>query len=185
MGIHTAAYTARCTGKTGHAPDHTVRPDGQHFAMPLVKRIGTRTRTAAVAVALNIVAASAVGLGAAAGDDAVGAADLQHQFVDVVQRVSPQVVQIRTPVGLGSGIVFGTDGNVVTNAHVAGAAKDFDVTLADGARHSATLVGTDPGNDIAVVHLTDVRPAPSPTPRSSSRGASSSPSATRSACSRA
>ena len=79
--------------------------------------------------------------------------------------------------GLGSGIVFGTDGNVVTNAHVAGAAKDFDVTLADGARHSATLVGTDPGNDIAVVHLTDVRPAPATFADSSivNPGASSSP----------
>jgi putative serine protease PepD len=129
--------------------------------MPLVKRIGTRTRAAAVGVALIAVTALVVSLsGAAAGDGSAGAADLQRQFVDVVQRVSPQVVQIRTPVGLGSGIVFDNRGNVVTNAHVAGTAKEFDVTLADGARHSATLVGTDPSNDIAVVHLTDVEPTP-------------------------
>ena len=30
------------------------------------------------------------------------------------------MVQIRTPDGLGSGVVLDTDGNIVTNAHVAG-----------------------------------------------------------------
>jgi S1-C subfamily serine protease len=78
----------------------------------------------------------------------------------VVKRVSPQVVQIRTSVGLGSGIVFDDQGNIVTNAHVARSAKNFAVTLSDGDRDTATLVGTDPGNDIAVIHLNGARPAP-------------------------
>jgi len=43
---------------------------------------------------------------------------------------------------------------------VAGNAKRFAVTLANGNRDTATLVGTDPQSDIAVVHLDGARPSP-------------------------
>jgi putative serine protease PepD len=86
--------------------------------------------------------------------------DLQRQFVRVVRRVSPQVVQIQTPVGLGSGVVFDSRGDIVTNAHVVDTARSFVVTLADGAQHAATLVGTDPGHDLAVVRLAGAKPPP-------------------------
>ena len=89
-----------------------------------------------------------------------GATAIQNQFVDVVDRVSPQVVQIETDVGLGSGIVYDHSGDIVTNAHVAGNARRFLVTLEGGDRHEATLVGSDPSNDVAVIHLTDATPAP-------------------------
>jgi S1-C subfamily serine protease len=86
--------------------------------------------------------------------------DLQKQFVRVVRTVSPQVVQIQTPVGLGSGVVFDARGDVVTNAHVVGRYRRFSVTLADGATHQATLVGSDRGHDLAVVRLAGVTPPP-------------------------
>jgi putative serine protease PepD len=89
-----------------------------------------------------------------------GAKAVQDQFVDVVRRVSPQVVQIQTDRGLGSGIVYDSSGDVVTNAHVAGTARRFLVTLASGDRHPATLVGSDPSNDLAVIRLSDVAPSP-------------------------
>ena len=41
-------------------------------------------------------------------------------------RVSPTVVQIETAQGLGSGIVYDADGDVVTNAHVTSGATRFD-----------------------------------------------------------
>jgi S1-C subfamily serine protease len=85
---------------------------------------------------------------------------LQRQFVDVVRTVSPQVVQVQTSAGLGSGIVFDHDGDVVTNAHVVGAARRFVVTLAGGRRLRATLVGADRGHDLAVLHLAGATPAP-------------------------
>jgi S1-C subfamily serine protease len=84
---------------------------------------------------------------------------LQQQFVNVVKKVSPQVVQIRTPVGLGSGVVIDGKGHVVTNAHVVGIATRFVVTLSGGDRHPATLAGTAPESDLAVVRLTDTTPA--------------------------
>jgi S1-C subfamily serine protease len=80
-------------------------------------------------------------------------------MVKVVKTVSPTVVQIQTTAGLGSGVVYDGNGNIVTNAHVVGAARVFRVTLAGGS-HSATLVGTFPPDDLAVIRLKGAKPAP-------------------------
>jgi putative serine protease PepD len=86
--------------------------------------------------------------------------DLQQQFVRVVGSVSPEVVEVQTPIGLGSGVVFDDRGDIVTNAHVVGNDHRFTVRLAGGERHPATLVGSDPAHDLAVVRLARARPAP-------------------------
>jgi putative serine protease PepD len=87
-------------------------------------------------------------------------AGLQSQYVRVIHSVSPKVVQIQSGTGLGSGIVFDRGGDIVTNAHVVRGSHAFVVTLADGQRHTATLVGADMSHDIAVVRLRGGRPAP-------------------------
>lgn len=78
---------------------------------------------------------------------------LEQAFERVVRSVSPSVVQIQTQTGLGSGVIFDRDGNVVTNAHVVGTAKSFTVTFASGRQAQATLVGRYVPNDLAVVHV--------------------------------
>jgi putative serine protease PepD len=85
---------------------------------------------------------------------------LQEQFVQVVREASPKVVQIQSRVGLGSGVVFDGNGDVVTNMHVVQGARRFTVTLAGGTRHQATLVGADRSHDIAVVRLVGATPVP-------------------------
>src|SRR3954452_12711491 len=60
------------------------------------------------------------------------AESLQAAFERVVRTVSPEVVQIQTAEGLGSGIVFDGKGDVVTNAHVVGTAKNVTVTDSTG-----------------------------------------------------
>jgi S1-C subfamily serine protease len=81
------------------------------------------------------------------------AAALQQAYVEVVKRVGPSVVVIETSAGLGSGVVFDTNGDIVTNAHVVGDATRFQVTTSTGDRLSATLVGTFVPNDLAVIHV--------------------------------
>jgi putative serine protease PepD len=127
-------------------------------------------RGAAVAfIALAAVVAAAVVAGSGnggAGADADAApvsttvSGLQQRFVRVVRTVSPQVVEVQTPVGLGSGVVFDASGDIVTNAHVVGDAHRFAVRLMGGEKHPATLVGSDPSHDLAVIKLVAARPTP-------------------------
>jgi S1-C subfamily serine protease len=65
-------------------------------------------------------------------------------------------VEISTQSGLGSGVVFDTQGNIVTNFHVVGSATatDLKVTFFDGQTVPATLVGTYQPDDLAVVKVT-------------------------------
>jgi putative serine protease PepD len=127
----------------------------------------TPRRALGVSVPMLICVAALAGCGgdiAASPDTSVapsgGAAAVQRKYVEVVDHVSPQVVQIQTDQGLGSGIVYYDRGDIVTNAHVAGNAQQFLVTLAGGDRHPGTLVGTDPANDLAVIHIDGATPAP-------------------------
>jgi S1-C subfamily serine protease len=91
------------------------------------------------------------GANASGGDLAV--TSLQEGFESVVQRVRPSVVEISTDGGLGSGVVYDTRGNIVTNAHVVGDATRFSVTLVDGKTMTATLVGSYPPDDVAVIKV--------------------------------
>ncbi len=90
------------------------------------------------------------GSAAAAGT----AAGLQQEYVNVVTRVLPSVVQITTATGLGSGVVLDDKGDIVTNAHVVGTETTFQVQLASHpAPLPASLVGAYPPDDLAVIHL--------------------------------
>ncbi|WP_035802774.1 S1C family serine protease [Kitasatospora mediocidica] len=89
---------------------------------------------------------------------------LQNDYQQVIGNVLPSVVQITTASGLGSGIVYDDKGDIVTNAHVVGTATTFDVTLANSTTTlPATLVGSYPDSDLAVVKLSNppsgLRPA--------------------------
>jgi putative serine protease PepD len=84
-----------------------------------------------------------------------GAASLEAAYQQVIDRVLPSVVEIRTSTGLGSGVVYDDKGDIVTNAHVVGTDHQFEVLVSGTAGPlPATLVGSYPANDLAVVHLT-------------------------------
>lgn len=55
--------------------------------------------------------------------------------------------------GTGSGVIFSSDGYIVTNNHVVEFADEFDVTLNDNREFKARLVGKDPNTDIAVIKI--------------------------------
>jgi len=84
------------------------------------------------------------------------------------ERVGPAVVRIdvsrrrrwaapnrgpRGDEGLGSGVIFSSDGQILTNAHVVEGAAHITVTLADGRKFAAGLVGMDPEADLAILRI--------------------------------
>jgi S1-C subfamily serine protease len=79
----------------------------------------------------------------------------------VVEAVGPAVVSVTIGrsrpdhgsdrAGAGSGVVIAPDGYILTNDHVVHDAGRLTVTLADGSSLSATVAGTDPPTDLAVV----------------------------------
>ena len=78
----------------------------------------------------------------------------------VAKAVSPSVVSIDVTTqqgsGAGSGVILDDSGHVLTNNHVVGDATGkgaIAVTLADGRTYEATIVGTDPSTDLAVIKL--------------------------------
>ena len=59
--------------------------------------------------------------------------------------------------GQGSGVILSEDGDVVTNYHVIAGSSEIHVHLTNGEIRKATLVGADPGTDIALLKITPVR----------------------------
>src|SRR3972149_235754 len=55
--------------------------------------------------------------------------------------------------GSGSGSIIDTKGHILTNHHVVADAQKLEVTLADGSKWPAKLVGSDPDNDLAVIKI--------------------------------
>jgi serine protease Do len=62
--------------------------------------------------------------------------------------------------GLGTGMIIDSQGHILTNHHVAGGATKIEVLLSNGQRYPASLVGTDPKTDLAVIHISAKEPLP-------------------------
>ncbi len=88
-------------------------------------------------------------------------------IADVASAVRPGVVQITSeqltlnelnqrilvPQGVGSGVIFDSQGHILTNNHVVAGAQRLLVSLPDGRSFPASLVGRDPRSDLAVIQI--------------------------------
>jgi len=101
---------------------------------------------------------------------------LEAQVEAVYDQAGPAVVHITSRVitydffmqpipqeGTGSGFVYDTEGHVVTNYHVVADAESVSVALAAGGVYTATIVGTDSSNDLAVLRI-EAEDLPNPVP---------------------
>lgn len=74
----------------------------------------------------------------------------------VVQISSRSDSSIRSAARLGSGFIFDRNRHIITNYHVASGSKNIDVTFMDGNTYHASIVGSDPFTDLAVLYVQDV-----------------------------
>jgi S1-C subfamily serine protease len=148
---------------SGHLPGATRNGRAPH-AGPRGAAAGRRLAEAGAVLAVLAVAgcsgAGGTGTGAAASSPSAAAASagaassLEQQYEQVVARVLPSVVQISTSSGSGSGVVYDTKGDIVTNAHVVGSATALQVSPASGGKPlPAEVTGVFAPDDLAVIKV--------------------------------
>ncbi len=114
-------------------------------ALPAQTTLDTSRRTAIVS-AVERLAPAVVSISVAARQQVAVRSSWADMFVP---RYASQLVR-----GSGTGFLIRSNGVILTNHHVVAGAEQITVTLADGTQLPATLVGSDPVADIAVIQVT-------------------------------
>ncbi|UWP84964.1 trypsin-like peptidase domain-containing protein [Dactylosporangium fulvum] len=156
-------------GQPGHPGPPGFPPAPGQPAQPGARpgRGGRIAAVVAAAVVLSVGSAFAGGLVATrfaddqGGDTTVvtrnAAPNLDRSSVGgVAEAVLPSVVDISTGESEGSGVIMTADGQIITNNHVVQGATKLTVTFSNGKTAQATVVGTDPAGDIAIIKAQNV-----------------------------
>jgi putative serine protease PepD len=148
---------------------------------PSGDRPAQRRKFSGASLVTGMALAALIGAGAAVGTDAllddgqIGSAggptsssiivndqDDVNAVTAAAQKASPSTVTISASsgneAGSGSGVIIDDQGHILTNTHVVtldGTTSDpeLEVRLDDGSVHTATVVGTDPLSDLAVIKI--------------------------------
>ena len=86
--------------------------------------------------------------------------EVENSVVQITRKVPPSNILSPSPESenasaLGSGFVYDNKGRIITNNHVVDDAKIVDITLVDGNRYTANVIGTDIFSDIAVIEIVE------------------------------
>ncbi|HEU4319291.1 MAG TPA: trypsin-like peptidase domain-containing protein [Acidimicrobiia bacterium] len=74
-------------------------------------------------------------------------------IADAAETILPSVVHIDTAGGLGSGVIYDSDGLIITAAHVVEGSDSVRIRFANGEQVSGTVIGRAPQVDIAVIEV--------------------------------
>ena len=111
-------------------------------------------QTDAVAESVAEVTEPTSSVAETAANDPLADLFVQEQaYVSVYEQVNPAVVNIIVGSGQGSGFLFDTNGHIVTNNHVVAGGNNITVRFDSGLELPATVVGTDPSSDLAVIQV--------------------------------
>src|SRR4051812_6205772 len=142
-----------------HAARLRHRPDGQRTPQPPGRVACNRSASHLVRPQGELHGGDRMPLDATGAPPPDELDPYSTQIVNAFERVGPAVVHVIAfgaggrPAGQGSGVIFTPDGYVLTNSHVVANAHRLQASLTDGQSHAATLVGSDPATDIAVLRL--------------------------------
>lgn len=114
--------------------------------------VAARPLFSATPAAANIAPQRAVHV--AAVNAATSASSVDAAIQQAYTTAAPSVVYVNNVgTGTGSGVIFDSSGDIVTNNHVVSGAHTIRVTLHDGRTLPATIRGTDSADDLAVIHV--------------------------------
>ncbi len=147
-------------------PTTPTRPDGR-VSGPVTRRTVVAVAVASAVLAALVGASLVVAVDRhATSPSSSASSQLAGRGLDIqslLRKAQPSVVSIQTgetsSTGVfgsaGSGVIISDDGLVLTNAHVVASATSMDVMLSDGRSEQATLVGSLPDDDIALIRVAD------------------------------
>jgi S1-C subfamily serine protease len=124
----------------------------------------TAAALAALALAAAVAACgsesdqTATPASAASSTATTRAPDQFDRIPDVVEKAQPSIVTVFAESGsgqqgVGSGVIYRSDGTILTNNHVVAGATRVEVAFADGSRVAGNVTATDPDTDLAVVRV--------------------------------
>ncbi len=167
QGIHDFSGSDTATGPI---PVQTV-PAPQTVSAPPPGR--GRSRGAAMVAGVAVLAAVVGGAGGALVDHGItghdsaaattatttsertGSNSATDTVASVAAKALPSVVQItqvgQSGEGIGSGVILTSDGEILTNNHVVAGGGTLTVTFSDGRKATATVEGTSPSSDLALL----------------------------------
>ncbi|MBV9547634.1 MAG: trypsin-like peptidase domain-containing protein [Chloroflexi bacterium] len=143
---------------------------------PGASPVGAQAATSPVSVSAAAASPSSVAspppVAAAAASTSASGGDLRTLVRQVAQQVRPAIVQITNlqqqqqqgvpgqigggaavPAGVGSGVIYDSQGHILTNNHVIAGAQQLEVSLPDRRSFPAKLTGADPQTDLAVLQI--------------------------------
>jgi serine protease Do len=156
-GTALGGYAAGDVGFAATGPQNTfpsqtaIQPQVPISHLPDFSQLVKQVKPAVVSITTSLRAS-------AAADMEGGAPQLPFPFNQMFppgQSSHPRAIEAR-----GSGFIIDPDGTIVTNNHVVKDAKSVSVTLEDGTKLPAKVIGTDPRTDVAVLRVKADHPLP-------------------------
>ena len=151
MASGTVAFSAGSANDNSQKPPLSIKTDnvpidrdpklGNSFA-PIVQKVIPSV------VQVDVTGKSANGTN-------LGSSEMQDQLRKFFGRgfQIPEQPETQNQKALGSGVIISTDGYILTNNHVVENSKTIQVTLNDGRKLSAKVIGTDPQTDVALLKI--------------------------------
>ncbi|MSQ08346.1 MAG: trypsin-like serine protease [Dehalococcoidia bacterium] len=155
-----ALFAIACTGAKDAAPATSTsqaQTAGAVQTIPVVSTsVAVQQTKGDAAVATGAAPAPLTAAVQPSAGDIVAAQE--QAFTDIYEQTVPSVVHILIKqdgiyVGEGSGFVWDKDGHILTNYHVVQGSSGLRVLFHDGSDYDATVVGTDPDADLAVIKI--------------------------------
>jgi serine protease Do len=155
-----ATILASGPSHAANPPPITVNPSNPQSGFA---SLVTRVKPAVVQISTISGGATAKGEGAEQLEQSPDVPDLQGPFGDMLRRYFGQQGRgLRMPEqrAQGSGFIIDPDGYIVTNNHVVDGARQVSVTLTDGDKYTAKVIGRDEKTDLALVKIQAGHPLP-------------------------